>query len=89
MARSVRVLLFVLMLLSVSSPYSSAQAQTGTPQFGSYAGGPDVVNLANLNVEFIVPVINKPGRGSNYSYNLVYDSSVWQPAMSNGTRSWV
>jgi hypothetical protein len=89
MARSVRVLLFVLMLLSVSSPYSSAQVQTGTPQFGSYAGGPDVVNLANLNVEITVPVINKPGRGSNYPYNLVYDSSVWQPAISNGTLSWV
>jgi RHS repeat-associated protein len=89
MARSVRVFLFVLMLLGVSNRYSSAQVQTGAPQFGSSAGGPDVVNLANLNVEFTVPVINKPGRGSNFSHNLVYDSSVWQPAINNGTLSWV
>jgi hypothetical protein len=62
---------------------------TGTPPFGSFAGGPfDTVNLGNLNVHFVVPVLNKAGRGLPFSYNLSYDSSVWYPVGSVGNQSW-
>ena len=68
----------------------SAQVATGVPPLGSFGGGPfDVVNLGNLNVHFVVPVLTRPGRGSSFAYSLVYDSSVWSPATSNGVTSWV
>src|ERR1700679_4344890 len=67
----------------------SAQVATGVPPLGSFGGGPfDVVNLGNLNVHFAVPVLTRPGRGSSFAYSLVYDSSVWSPATSNGVKSW-
>lgn len=67
---------------------SSAQVATGTPPFGSFGGGPDVINLANLNAHLAVPVFNKAGRGMPFYYNLTYDSSVWYPVTSGSTTSW-
>jgi RHS repeat-associated protein len=66
----------------------SAQVKTGTPHFGSFAGGPDVINLANLNAHVTIPVIHKPGRGTNFTYDLTYDTSVWAPRSSSGTAIW-
>lgn len=76
---------FVVVCVSVGA---MAQVSTGTAPFGSFTSGPDVINLGNLNVHFAVPVINKPGRGLPFSYNLSYDSSVWSPASASGTSSW-
>jgi YD repeat-containing protein len=57
------------------------QPATGLPPFGSFSGGPfDVVNNANLNVHFQIPIVNKAGRGLPFSYALTYDSSVWYPS---------
>jgi RHS repeat-associated protein len=42
-----------------------------------------------LNDELTVPIISKAGRGSTFSYNLVYDSAIWQIGSSNGTTSWI
>lgn len=68
---------------------ASGQVATGTPPFGSFGGGPfDTINLGNLNVHFAIPVLNKAGRGTPFSYSLGYDSSVWYPVMSNGVTSW-
>ena len=39
-----------------------AQVATGTPPFGSFSGGPDIVNNANANVHFAIPVERKAGR---------------------------
>jgi hypothetical protein len=50
---------------------------TGTPAFGSFTGGPDIINLGNLNIHIAIPILSKPGRGIPYQYSLVYDSSVW------------
>lgn len=70
-------------------PYCSAQVATGVLRFNSYAGGPfDTVNLGNLNVHFTVPVLHKAGRGMSFAYDLNYDSSIYEPVVSNGTTSW-
>jgi len=64
------------------------QALTGTPAFNSFAGGPDVVNLGNLNDHWDIPIINKAGRGQNFTYDLTYDSSVWYPVTSGSSKAW-
>src|SRR5882762_7159364 len=51
------------------------QEATGTPPFGSFGGGPDTVNLGNLNAHISIPVVHKTGRGMPFSYDLSYDSS--------------
>src|SRR6267142_1076071 len=79
-------LLTVVLAFSVRA--ASAQVQTGTPPFGSFGGGPDVINLGNLNAHPTIPVLHKPGRGLNFTYDLSYDNSVWYPVTSGGTTSW-
>src|SRR5260221_1597647 len=72
---------FLLITLLIFALSASAQGPaTGTPPFGSFGGGPDVINLANLNSHITIPVVHKPGRGTNFSYDLSYDSSTWYPA---------
>jgi len=81
--------LCTIVVLLTSSYLSFGQVATGTPQFGSFGGGPfDVVNLGNLNVHFAVPILHKAGRGVDFAYDLSYDSSVWYPVVSNGNTSW-
>src|SRR5712664_414013 len=80
--------LFVLFFLGIAPHLSSAQVTTGIPPFGSFGGGPDVINLANLNSHLSIPVLNKPGRGMNFTYDLSYDSSIWYPVTSGGTTTW-
>jgi RHS repeat-associated protein len=80
---------FLLALLFLASLPSSAQyPATGTPASGSFGGGPDVINLGNLNAHLDIPIVRKPGRGTNFTYDLTYDSSVWVPAGSSGSQSW-
>ena len=76
-------IVLVLSLLAICSGVAYAQVTTGTPPFGSFGGGPDVINLANLNSHLSVPVLNKPGRGTSFNYNLTYDSSIWYPVASD------
>lgn len=75
------------MLMICSAP-CFAQVQTGTPPYGSFGGGPDIVNLGNLNVHLNVPVYSRAGRGTPFTYSLGYDTSVWSPVNSSGTRVW-
>src|SRR5262249_48140136 len=68
----------------------SAFVSLGTTKFGSFGGGPfDAVNLGNLNVHFSIPVRHKAGRGMPFTYDVVYDSSVWTWANVNGTSTWL
>lgn len=67
---------------------SSAIAQTGIPPFSSTTGGPDVINLGNLNVHFAVPIVHKPGRGIPFDYVMSYDSSIWSPVTSGSSKAW-
>jgi RHS repeat-associated protein len=81
---------FTILLATVALLVKPAggQVATGTPPFGSFSGGPDVTNLANLNSHIIVPVLSKPGRGTDFTYDLTYDSSVWYPLSSGSSRTW-
>jgi RHS repeat-associated protein len=74
-------------VLFVCASYAQGPA-TGTPPFGSFSGGPDVVNNGNLNDHWTFPIRHKPGRGTDFNYNLSYDSSVWYPVTSGSTTSW-
>src|SRR5713226_7548935 len=85
--RGISLLLFSALVL-FAVPSASAQVQRGTPPFGSFGGGPDVINLGNLNVRLAIPVLHKPGRGQNFNYDILYDSSLWQPVTSGGTATW-
>jgi RHS repeat-associated protein len=76
-----RVALSLAAFLLVSTPARS-QVATGLPPFGSFSGGPDTVNNANLNVVVNVPVVSKAGRGLPFSYALIYNSSIWYPSGS-------
>src|SRR5882724_3795009 len=76
------------MILIFASAITSAQVTTGVPPFSSMAGGPDVINLANLNSHLAIPVLHKPGRGTNFNYDLTYDSSIWTPVTVGASKSW-
>lgn len=78
----------LIILISYSS--ATGQISTGTPQFGSFGGGPfDAINLGNLNIHFVVPIRHKAGRGTPFSAaDLTYDSSIWVPVGSSGSQVW-
>src|SRR5258708_7057741 len=81
--------LFLFTALLFSLLPTSAQVPTGTLPFGSFGGGPDIIDLANLNSHIQIPVIHKAGRGGfNFTYDLSYDTSVWYPVTAGGTTSW-
>ncbi len=80
--------LFLYFVASLLPPSASAQVQRGIPPFGSFGGGPDIINLANLNVRLAIPVLHKPGRGQNFNYDILHDSSVWYPVTSGSTTTW-
>lgn len=88
MSRAEWRLALLAVLIFLSTGGALAQVPTGTPPFGSFAGGPDVINLANLNAHITVPVLHKAGRGLPFTYDLSYDSSVWYPVGSSGSQSW-
>ena len=67
---------------------ASAQVATGTYPFGTYSNGPDVINLGNLNTTLTIPVLNKTGRGSNFPYNIIYNSAIWSPVASSSGTYW-
>jgi RHS repeat-associated protein len=87
MTSQIRALLLIGLLITAATNLH-AQVRTGTPPFGSFGGGPEVINLANLNSHITIPVLHKAGRGTNFTYDLSYDSSVWYPVGSSGNQYW-
>jgi len=88
-------MLFCIVVALASAPLCESQIQdlgstvlTGTPAFQSYDGGPDTINVGNLNINWNIPIVNKPGRGTPFTYNLAYDSSVWTPISVSGASIW-
>ncbi|MGB7333455.1 MAG: hypothetical protein WBD25_18865 [Terriglobales bacterium] len=71
--------IFIVFLLAVAIPLAQAQsvASNGTPNFGSFSGGPDVINNANLNIHYTVPVFGRAGIGMPFSYSLSVDNGAW------------
>jgi RHS repeat-associated protein len=76
---------FLMFVTVASSQVPVATSQT----FGSYGGGPDVINLGNLNIHLAVPIRHKAGRGTDFDQTLTYDSSVWTPVISGSTMKWM
>jgi hypothetical protein len=85
--KNVRAFSIAIGLIALSIPMW-AQVSTGTPAFGSFTGTPDTVNLGNLNAHWDIPIRNKAGRGQNFTYDLINDSSVWYPVTSGSTKTW-
>lgn len=83
------VFVLVVLFAAFSQGALAQGPATGTPPFGTFGGGPfDVINLANLNAHFAIPVVDKAGRGIPFDYALSYDSSVWYPAGVAGAEVW-
>lgn len=81
---------FLMIVLALAAEPAPAQVATGTPPFGTFASNsaPDVINVANLNAHLAIPVLHKAGRGTDFTFDLSYDSSVWFPVTSGSTTSW-
>lgn len=74
-----RALLTLAVALLLAAPSFSQGPATGYPPFGSFHdGGFDAVNRQNLNVNFSVPIVSIPGRGTGFNFSIVYDSAVWE-----------
>ena len=87
--RVARLCLALILLTFAGTGTSFSQVATGTPPFASFGGGPfDAVNLGNLNVHFVIPVLHKAGRGMPFAYDLTYDGSVWYPSSASGQLTW-
>ncbi|MGA3325824.1 MAG: RHS repeat-associated core domain-containing protein [Terriglobia bacterium] len=66
---------------------SAAQVPVGVPLFGSFSGGPETINNADLNIHWQVPIRQKAGLAPFY-YILTYDSAIWYPAGTSGSQYW-
>ena len=88
MARILRLLLACGTLVCVLPGIGYSQTKNGVPPFGSATGGPETINLANLNVDINIPIRNKAGRGTNFTYAVNYDSNVWIPVGVSGNQTW-
>src|ERR1700756_3449569 len=84
-----RLFVIASVVFIVITPLALSQVQTGTPPFGTFSGGSfDTVDLANLNVHFGVPILQKAGRGIQFHYVMDYESSIWVPTVSGSSTSW-
>lgn len=83
-----RVGICFLILAMAVSICTAQDVAVGTPALASLGGGPDNINLGNLNASWVIPILNNPGRGLNMSYNLAYDSSIWYPVTSGSSKAW-
>jgi RHS repeat-associated protein len=89
MKRTYACACWIISVLLVLAELSAAQVATGTPNFGSFGGGPfDTVNLGNLNSRFSISIMSKAGRGKPFRYSLTNDSSIWTPEVVSGSTVW-
>ena len=77
-------------LLALAPMFAAAQVSSGTYQFGAFdTPGPDTIDVGSLNVILSLPVLHKTGRaGTNFTYDLTYNSSIWTPAGASGSQTW-
>jgi YD repeat-containing protein len=82
-------LVLALVAMMAATEVSVGQVPTGTHPLGSYGGGPfDTVDLGNLDVHFVIPILHKAGRGVPFAYDLSYDNTVWYPVGTSGSQTW-
>ena len=82
------IFLSLLVIFVVAPGLLLGQIPTGTPPFGTFSGSPDTINDENLNINLVVPIVHKPGRGTEFTYDMSYDSSIWTPVGSSGHQNW-
>jgi hypothetical protein len=69
-----KLLLVLLCLFLGLNGAVAQQLDPGFPPFGSFQGGSfDTINLANINIHFAIPIVNKAGRGCGNLTNDQYD----------------
>lgn len=71
--------LFMLSIFIFAPSAAFAQSlAAGLPSYGSFQPGAfDTVNRQNANVFFTIPIVHVPGRGMNFDFSLIYNSSFW------------
>src|SRR5260370_2248084 len=82
------VLVCSIAFIFTSAIHTQAQVVPGTPSHGSCAGGPDVVDLANMNDHWNFGIVGRAGRVMPFHYALSYDSSIWTVGTVNGQAAW-
>ena len=71
-----RALMFVILLFALKA--FAQDPATGFPPYGSFQDGRfDAVNRQNLNVNFAIPIVSSPGRGTDFRFAIIYDSLFW------------
>src|SRR5438045_2145310 len=88
MRRILQSLMVLVAVVALLPAMALSQVARGTPPFGSFGGGPDVINEANINVHWGFPITGKAGRGMGFDYTLGFDNSVWNPTSSTGQPVW-
>src|SRR5436309_5762160 len=84
-----KIIIAVVLLLLISVIAAAQGPAIGKPPFASFGGGPlDVLNLANLNVNIDIPIVQKAGRGAGFFYLMSYNNSIWFSSSVNGTMTW-
>ena len=79
----------LLAAMFLAAQVAAGQIVTGTPPFACLTPSTfDVVNNANLNVHFAIPIFSRAGIGIPFSYVLTFDNSIWSPVISNGSLVW-
>jgi hypothetical protein len=88
-ARRCHVIIALAAVLALcSGVHAQTETPTGIPPFSSLTGGPDAINLSNLNINWTIPIVKKAGRGMNFSYSQSYNSSIWFRDVVNGYFVW-
>ncbi len=77
MKHSAKYAMLGVITIAIYTTVALAGPTTGVPPFQSFGGGPDIINLGNLNVHYSFPIFSRAGRGIPFSYALAYDTSVW------------
>jgi RHS repeat-associated protein len=72
-----RTLIVFVFLVAIPVARAQSVANNGTPNFGTFSGGPDVIDDAYLNIHYSVPVFSRAGVGIPFSYSLSVDNGVW------------
>ncbi len=95
-----RIPTFLMMLVAVvgllpAMALAQSDPAAGFPPFSSMNGGPDHINLGNLNIHYEFPILDKAGRGLPFHYALQFDNSIWSVPYSpfswqpvNNTFGW-